>query len=135
MPVPPKRCPCESETTPPIGPIPSFSLPKECSTVSVHLPFAASDKRNSTPQPAPPPRHLYSPPESAVPYRLPALSRTRPEVTNPPPNFATSNLCRIASLHLPDLAGASLEAVPQPCWPAVPPNWVVPYRLPAVSNI
>src|SRR5579864_5637390 len=117
---------------PPYGTAPSFALPKECNTVSVHLPFAAGANWKTTPQPMSPLLgHVYLPPSYAVPRRLPLLSKTRPEETYPPPTLLRSKKCRTVSIHLPSLRGVSLKAVPQL---EGPPKGVVPYKSPEASK-
>ena len=125
----PSGCPAESKTRPPPGPAPSFPLPNQWSTIWSHFPLVLGVSLKTVPA------LLYLPPESAVPYKFPLASRISPEEGIPPPTpLSRLKECRIVSFHLPPPAGVSLKAVPQPCWPTMPPNGVVPYMLPCASK-
>src|SRR6266851_48120 len=132
----PYRLPALSRTNLPAGNAPSFPPVNLCSTIS--LPVVSSLKTTPHPKPLP---HAKSPPESVVPYRFPALSRTNPasgSAPSAPPVklWSTVSLPVVPSLKttphpgklkLEGRAGTNRHA-------KSPPAPVVPYRLPATSR-
>src|SRR6266851_660626 len=121
----PYRLPALSRTNLPAGNAPSFPPVNLCSTIS--LPVVSSLKTTPHPKPLP---HAKSPPESVVPYRFPALSRTNP-ASGAAPSDPPVKLWSTVSLPVVP----SLKTTPHPPghvpWPPVK---VLPYRLPAASR-
>src|SRR5208282_4953639 len=98
--------------TPPIGPAPS-GPPNRCRICSFHFPEDWDNLKTVPPQKL----HTF-PPNSVVPYRLPALSRAKAPKGPPPspvfaPFFVPRKVWSTLKFQLPP-EGESSNTVPQP---------------------